>query len=72
MRARSQPSCSHLSPAALEACAIALKAAVSDLHGQMAASSELIKAHADQNAQFIQGLESNRVRLLWCPCSEMP
>jgi len=51
--------------AALEARAIALEAAVSDLHGQMLASSELIKALADQNAQLIQRIETNRVRVLW-------
>ena len=51
--------------AALEARVITLEAAVSDLHGQMLASSELIKALADQNAQLIQGIETNRVRLLW-------
>lgn len=51
--------------AALEARAIALEAAVSDLHAQMLASSELIKELADQNAQLIQGIETNRVRVLW-------
>jgi len=51
--------------AALEARAITLEAAVSDLHGQMLASSELIKALADQNAQLIQRIETNRVRVLW-------
>jgi len=51
--------------AALEARTITLEAAVSDLHGQMLASSELIKELADQNAQFIQRIETNRLRLLW-------
>ncbi|MBI2293895.1 MAG: hypothetical protein HYU73_26880 [Betaproteobacteria bacterium] len=51
--------------AALETRAIALEAAVSDLHAQMLASSELIKALADQNAQLIQRIENNRVRVLW-------
>jgi hypothetical protein len=51
--------------AALAARAITLEAAVSDLQGQMLASSELIKALADQNAQLIQGIETNRVRVLW-------
>ena len=50
--------------ASLEARAIALEAAVSDLHAQMLASSELIKALADQNAQLIQGIETNRLRVL--------
>jgi hypothetical protein len=51
--------------AALDARAAALETAVADLHGQMLASSELIKALADQNAQLIARIESNRVRLLW-------
>lgn len=51
--------------AALEARAVILEAAVSDLHGQMLASSELIKELADQNAQLIQHIETNRLRLLW-------
>lgn len=50
---------------ALEARAIALEIAVSDLHSQMLASSELIKALADQNTHLIQRIETNRVRLLW-------
>jgi hypothetical protein len=51
--------------AALEARTVTLEAAVSDLHGQMLASSELIKDLADQNAQLIQRIETNRLRLLW-------
>ena len=51
--------------AALEARTVTLEAAVSDLHGQMLASSELIKELADQNAQLIQHIETNRLRLLW-------
>lgn len=51
--------------AALEARALALEAAVNDLHGQMLASSELIKALAEQNAQLVARLETLRVRLLW-------
>jgi hypothetical protein len=50
---------------ALEAKVSALESAVADLHGQMLASSELIKALADQNAQLIGRIESNRVRLAW-------
>jgi hypothetical protein len=42
-----------------------LRASVNDLHGQMLASSELIKALADQNTQLIKRIELNRVRLLW-------
>ena len=51
--------------AALEARAVTLEAAVSDLQGQMLASSELIKELADQNAQLIQRIETNRLRLIW-------
>ncbi len=51
--------------AVLEARVVALEAAVSDLQGQMLASSELIKALADQNAQLVQRIETSRVRVLW-------
>lgn len=51
--------------AALEARTVALEAAVSDLHGQMFASSELIKALAEQNALLVKRVEANRVRMLW-------
>jgi hypothetical protein len=51
--------------AILKARTMELEAAVADLHGQMLASSELIKALADQNAQLIRHIETNRVRLLW-------
>ena len=44
---------------------MALEAAVADLHSQMLASSELIRELADQNAQLIQRIEINRVRVLW-------
>ncbi len=44
---------------------MALEAAVADLHGQMLASSELIRELADQDAQLIQRIETNRVRVLW-------
>jgi len=50
---------------ALEARVVTLEAAVSDLHGQMLASSELIKELADQNAQLIRRIETNRLRMLW-------
>lgn len=50
---------------ALEARAAALEAAVSDLNGQMLASSELIKELAEQNAQLIKRIEANRKRTLW-------
>lgn len=51
--------------AALEIRVMALEAAVADLHSQMLASSELIRELADQDAQLIQRVEINRVRVLW-------
>lgn len=50
--------------AALQARVLALETATQELHGQMLASSELIKALAEQNTQLIQRAEVNRVRLL--------
>ena len=41
-----------------------LEAAAADLHAEMLASSELIKALADQNAQLVQRIESNRRHML--------
>lgn len=43
----------------------AVEAETADLHGQMLASSELIKVLAEQNAQLIERIETNRVRVLW-------
>lgn len=40
-----------------------------ELHEQMHASSQLIKALADQNAQLIQRLETQRVRFIWLCCA---
>jgi hypothetical protein len=51
--------------AALQARVGTLEAAIADLHTQMIASSELIKALADQNAQLIARIESNRQRWRW-------
>ncbi|QDL38239.1 hypothetical protein [Rhodoferax sediminis] len=51
--------------AALETRIAALEVEASDLHGQMVASSELIKALAEQNTQLISRIETSRVRLLW-------
>ena len=51
--------------AVLESRISGIETALTDLHAQMLASSELIKALADQNAQLIQRIESNRVRWLW-------
>ena len=47
----------------LRARAKALEIQVQHLSEQMQASSELIKALADQNAQLVQRVELNRVRL---------
>src|SRR4030067_926120 len=65
--ADAQPAISHepLTLEALEARAAALEAAVSDLHGRMRASSELIQALAEQNAQLVRRIEANRVRTFW-------
>ena len=51
--------------AALQAQTGALETAVADLHGQMLASSELIKALADQNTQLVARIEANRRRTFW-------
>ncbi|MDO9359144.1 MAG: hypothetical protein Q7T70_09160 [Polaromonas sp.] len=50
--------------AALQAHVLALESATQELHEQMLASSELIKALAEQNTQLIRRAEVNRVRLL--------
>ena len=42
-----------------------LQAQLADLQQQMLASSELIKALADQNTQLIRRIEDNRMRTLW-------
>lgn len=49
----------------LRARLAAVEAAASRLDGQMLASSELIKALAEQNTQLIELVEANRVRTLW-------
>jgi hypothetical protein len=61
-----RPDASHTtSIAALETRVFALEAGTDDLHAQMIKSSELIKALADQNAQLVERVEAQRVRLLW-------
>jgi hypothetical protein len=50
--------------AALQAHVLALESATQELHEQMLASSELIKALAEQNTQLIRRAETHRVRLL--------
>lgn len=42
----------------------ALEASMDELSGQLHASAELIKALAEQNAQLIQRIETNRRRML--------
>jgi len=51
--------------AGLEARVLELEDTVADLHAQMLASSEVIKALAEQNTQLIARVEANRVRALW-------
>lgn len=43
----------------------ALEAKSSELHAELLASTELIKALADQNTELIRRVEINRRRLLW-------
>ena len=59
------PSLEDLTLASLHMQLSALEAQVADLHTQMLASSELIKALAEQNAQLIKHVEANRIRVLW-------
>ena len=54
--------------AALQSHVLALENATHDLHEQMLASTELIKALAEQNTQLIRRAEVNRVRLLLLAC----
>ena len=49
----------------LQARVASLEAAVSELHSQMLASSELIKTLAEQNGQLVARIEANRVRMVW-------
>lgn len=51
--------------ATLQAQLAAVEVAASDLRDLLLASSELIKALADQNAQLIERVENNRLRVLW-------
>lgn len=52
-------------PTALESRLSAMEAAASQMHEQLLASSALIQALAEQNAQLIRRIEANRVRVLW-------
>jgi len=51
--------------AALEARLARAEADAAELRGQMVASSALIQALAEQNAQLVQRVEALRVRLAW-------
>lgn len=51
--------------AVLESRVAALEASAAQAHEQLVASSELIKALAEQNAQLIQRIDISRVRLMW-------
>lgn len=51
--------------AVLESRLAALEATAAQTHEQLVASSELIKALAEQNAQLIRGIEANRVKVMW-------
>jgi len=63
--AQPAPSSEAHAVAELRARVSAMETAASDLHDQMLASSELIKALADQNAQLIKGIEAHRIRIVW-------
>jgi len=63
--AQPAPSSEAQAVAELRARVSAMETAASDLHDQMLASSELIKALADQNAQLIKGIEAHRIRVVW-------
>lgn len=54
-----------LPPEQMAARVAALEDSVADLKNQMVASSELITALADQNAQLVQGIGVLRRRLIW-------
>jgi hypothetical protein len=63
--AQPAPSSEAQAIAALESRVAAMEAAAEDLHAQMLASSELIKALAEQNGQLIARLEALRTRVAW-------
>ena len=49
----------------LEARVFEMETRTAELHAQMLASSELIKALAEQNAELVKRIEAIRVRILW-------
>lgn len=52
-------------PVALQQRLAETEAAVGQLQAQMQASSELIKALAEQNAELVRRVEMNRLRVSW-------
>lgn len=59
-----EPSPENPQITALQNKVLALEADTAELHDQLLASSELIKALAEQNTQLIRNIETNRVRVL--------
>ena len=51
--------------ARVQARLVAMESATAELHGEMLASSELIKKLAEQNTQLVARIEANRVRTVW-------
>lgn len=64
IKSQPEPSPSAPSLAQLQTQLDSVVAEMADLHQQMLASSELIQALADQNAQLIKRIEINRKRVL--------
>lgn len=62
---RATPGPNPHSTAQLQTRLAAVEVALDDLHAQMLASSELIKALADQNTQLVKRIEANRIRVFW-------
>lgn len=58
--------------AALTAHVSELETATAELEDQMIASSELIKALAEQNTQLILRIETQRRRMLWLAAALVP
>jgi hypothetical protein len=58
------PTAADTAPA-LQARLAEAEASVTQLHEQMQASSELIKALAEQNAELVRRVEMHRVRMGW-------
>ena len=63
--AQAASSASTPSASPLEVRVSEMEARTAELHAQMLASSELIKALAEQNAELVKRIEVIRVRVLW-------